>query len=183
MRTVTLAALRRAVKLGNERSPDWQAQCLEVAMLPAVNARWRALNPRMTGLRIEFHPGKRNPGEDREANGAIGERKGWAEYVGYVLRYYEGSDYGWNSVTDDWYSHSAGCCWSGISRETYGATAIEALRQIGNAESDEDVDRLIGFWGAELRKLGIEVGVNVRQWPPAIGPDRVAILAEVSTGR
>ena len=123
--TIKASQVARAMDSVKDTFDDWQAQALEVLLLPKMYRRWRELNrdhydPEM--LTVERVPGLAHRGFTREDNGAIGDAKDWGKFAGYVLRFYKnhetGDTYGWNAIKDNWYSHSPSCCWDGVRRDT-----------------------------------------------------------------
>lgn len=123
METVTVkrSEVEAAIARVTQLSDEWQAGCCEVARIPAVQARWRELNPNLTGLEVEFHPGLPYERHTPEQNQAIGENRLWSMYVGWTLKLFDleggvGSRY--NTVRADWYSHGPSVCWDGMRRST-----------------------------------------------------------------
>lgn len=122
MRNITVKAsqINKAIAKAHKMHPhDSQASRLEVLLIPALYKRWQVLNmPRFKLPTITRIAGKPAPGIPDE-NRAIGARKGWAEYAGYVFNYGYNGGLTWNSVREDWYGHGPGCAWDGVRRETY----------------------------------------------------------------
>lgn len=121
---IKMKTLLRAIALAEERSNDWQAQCLEIAMIPAIADRWRELNPGFgTGLVVEFHPGNKFT----VGVGFPIDCKALAGYTLCLMKLEGSPPYMWNRVRSEWYSHSASTCWNGMGRETI-CRFIEQLR-------------------------------------------------------
>lgn len=115
---VRASELLTAQKRAAATTDDWQARLIEYLLIPKLNKRWLEANgDHYAMLILERHPGQPYRAKPREDNLAIGERKGWAEFAGYTLRY--GEHLCWNMVREDYYGHSASTCWNGIRRETY----------------------------------------------------------------
>ena len=117
MRTikVSLTTLRDAIARAHAVSDDWQAECCEIALIPAVAKRYAELNaPRLPAVAVIRHDGRHCIGMTPDDNRAVAD---WAEFTGYTLGY--GLEVArWNSVRSDYYSHSPSTCWNGMSRET-----------------------------------------------------------------
>ncbi len=119
MRTLTIkkAEIARAIVRAHATTDDWQAECIEILMLPSLYRRWQQKNG--THFRMPTltrHPGLPYRETTREDNLARGQAETWHEMAGYLLRF--GPTFGWNSVRPDCYSHGASCCWDGLRRET-----------------------------------------------------------------
>jgi hypothetical protein len=96
---------------------------LSPALIPAVQAAWRAANKGrlLTVTRIDGLPHK---GFERDGNLARCQAGTWAEVSGYTLDYgVEGLT--WNSVRHGHYAHSAGATWDGVRRDTH---SMESFR-------------------------------------------------------
>jgi hypothetical protein len=141
----------KAMARGQQVSDDWQAQYIEIALLPAVNRRWQAANrDRFESLILARVPGKPHIGYTPDDNRAVID---WTQFAGYALAYGPGASR-WNSVRADCYSHSPSTTWDGIRRETYhsfiydlGACAL-SLR-----DGKEPPPSLL----AELETYGVEL--------------------------
>ncbi len=143
--TISLKTIRAALARAAAVSDDWQAECCEIAMIPAVARRLAELNtrhfPRLTMTR---HEGKPHQNMRPEDNLAV---KDWTVYAGYVLLYNAsppGPFMGWNAVRADYYSHSPGTAWNGLRREAI-SEFIHDLRMIAHGhdhpESRATLDR------------------------------------------
>lgn len=154
---LTVSEVVAAVRRAAEQDSDWQAQACEVAMLPAVEAAWRALN-KGRALSVTVIPGLPHKGEGftREQNLARCAAGKWNEVSGYIF------DPGlaglvWSRVSADHYGHSAHVAWEGVCRETYHAV-IEVARDLGlealRGPLSEQVLRTyttrLGFYGITL---------------------------------
>ena len=125
--SIKASVLRRAILRVRKLTDDWPAECIAVALVPAVYRRLAVLNkPFGTVPHITFHPGKPHIGFTPEQNEQVGRDKAWAQYVGWTLVY---GDYGiWNTQAETWYSHSASTCWNGCSRNLHVVGFVEHLR-------------------------------------------------------
>ena len=123
------AAIDRAHKVSRE----WQAECCEIAMLPQIAKRWREANANLPYLQVLRVKGIPYAEVNRDKNLARGQARSWDKVAGYRLVFFKdekGQLYGWNTVADDWYAHSAGSTWNGATRETMMAQTIHDLRMI-----------------------------------------------------
>jgi len=147
-----VAAQERARKT----TDDWQARLIEYLLIPKLTKRWREANSDRFGtLLLERHPGKPHINYTPDDNRAIGQRKGWAEYAGYTLRY--GESYGWNGVRDEYYSHSASTCYDGIRRETYCGFLDALDAWIWEIKDGGCLSKMRGNAAEVLLKYNIEV--------------------------
>jgi len=127
MLTISRATIRQAVKRAQPiidawerkypKARDWQAECCEIAMIPAVACRLVELNrPGMYGKPNPKYP-------------TIPVCYGFLRYYdpgglpGYILP-------GWNGEPRPGYeaSHAPGTAWNGVSRNLCGAILVEQLR-------------------------------------------------------
>ncbi len=125
MPTITMFAIERAIEQAHTISDDWQAELLEILLLPKVYRIWHKLNTRYPDATITRHPGVKVTGT-REDNLARCDAKTWRICAGYTFDYGV-HGYTWNSVRDDYYGHSPSTTWDGIRRET-ACGFVEALR-------------------------------------------------------
>jgi len=128
MRTikVRLSEIQAAVERAQREHSDWQAQLLEILLIPKVLRRWQEANrPRFTQPTIQRHPGFRWPGGREKAR----QVTDWSIYGGYVFTYGPSTSLRWNSVRQDYYSHSPSTCWDGVRRET-NHSFLESLRDV-----------------------------------------------------
>jgi len=114
--TLLTSDILAAIATAKARDEDWQAELLEIALIPAVTAAWRAAN-RGRLLNVTRIDGIPHKGFARDDNLARCQAKTWGEVSGYTL------DYGvegmvWNSVRPGHYGHSAGVAWDGVRRES-----------------------------------------------------------------
>ena len=125
--TLKASYLLPALERAHAISDDWQAECLEILLVPEVNARWVELTQAARGFvpSLEWWIGLPDKGLTRDDNEAIYQAKAWTRYAGYTLRLGEYAV--WNSVREDYHSHSASTCWNGVQRETY-CLFVEHLR-------------------------------------------------------
>jgi len=121
--TVEASSVLRAMKSVEDKFDDWQAQYLEVLLLPNVYKRWKQANPNMPDMVLNRVSGETHKGFTPEDNRAVGDAKGWSLFAGYTLRYClnpsTGESSGWNGVRDDYYCHSPSVAWDGVRRDTY----------------------------------------------------------------
>jgi hypothetical protein len=106
---VTHAEVRRAVdkaiKIYGETHYDlYSAQRMEILLIPKIYKRWKQLAD------IRFAGGRPHP----EMQSSI-VRAANHFGPGYVVTIWGGR---WNSLRDDYYSHSPGTAWDGVRRET-----------------------------------------------------------------
>ncbi len=126
MSTITLKSLEKAITAAHNISDDWQAELLEVLLLPKVYHLWHKLNAEhFPDPTVTRHPGLKPTGT-RDDNLARCQAQTWRQYAGYVFSYGL-HGYTWNSVRDDYYGHSPSTAWDGIRRETV-CGFVEALR-------------------------------------------------------
>jgi hypothetical protein len=122
---VRLSAVRRAVTQAHQAHGDWQAEHLEILLLPQVYRRWQEVNrPHFSEPTITRHPGFRWT-DGREAAAQVTD---WSIYAGYTFTYGP-TNWRWNSVTTDWYGHAPSVTWDGVRRETYHSF-VEDLRAV-----------------------------------------------------
>lgn len=88
---------------------EWQAEAVEIAMIPAVRTAIRKAN--------------RQPFKLRRVKNKFGP--------GYVLE-------GWNSLRDEYYSHNPSTTYNGIGREFYGYHALEQIRSWAHGFTNKD---------------------------------------------
>ena len=104
---VHVSDVKKAIQRAERRSPEWQAEMLEIALIPGVKAGLNRIPQNHRGVKI------------KRVKGKFGN--------GYVLE-------GWNSVRDDYFSYSPSTAWDGLRREYYGAQDIERMRMAANQE-------------------------------------------------
>jgi hypothetical protein len=149
MTTITLESVLEAIERAKQRTDDWQAQCLEILLLPKVARVWKRLNPRFKNLRVERVNGLPHVGYTSDDNRAVSD---WTQFSGYLLIYFDlpdGQTYGWNAVRADGYGHSAGTCWNGVGRETI-CRFIESLRMIALGHDHDECRRALAAAGINL---------------------------------
>ena len=118
---ISIRTIKAAIARANAMFDDWQAECCEIAMIPAIAKRYAELNRDrfQHGVAVICHPGKCHKGMTRDDNLAV---KDWTEYAGYVLHYAPNGAYlgpwSWNAVKPDYYCHSPSTTWDGMRRET-----------------------------------------------------------------
>src|SRR3990172_9332024 len=88
--TIKASQVIRAMDSVAEKFDDWQAQYLEVLLLPKVYKRWKQANtghfdPEM--LSIKRIQGLAHRGYAPKQNRAIGDAREWHKFAGYVLTY------------------------------------------------------------------------------------------------
>jgi hypothetical protein len=160
MRTVTvsLRALQRALKAAKSSSDDWQAECCEIALIPAVAKRWAELNAdRFQNVHLDRYEGKPHIGMLPDGNRAVAD---WSEYAGYVLHYSADpsiSNWGWNSVRQEYYGHSPSTAWDGMRRETI-SQFIHDLRMVALGYDHPEINRSI-----DRAKIRVKANVRVPQ--------------------
>ena len=121
---VRLSDVGNAIEMAKSTTSEWQAELIEILLIPSINKRWMELNNGF--YQIERHAGIPYIGFNREDNMARGASNTWREISGYTLSH-PTCDIRWNSVREEYYGHSAGTTWDGIRRETYHSFA-DALR-------------------------------------------------------
>jgi hypothetical protein len=129
--TVRTDDIQRAIERARAITDDWQAECLEILLIPALAKRWQELNPNMPNVVIRRHVGEPYKGMTPDDNRQVED---WSRFAGYVFSYgfHDAPNYGWNAVghgARKGYSHSAGSAWNGVGRETIHRW-VEALRII-----------------------------------------------------
>lgn len=131
---VKASEIKQAIERTHLLSDDWQAELIEIILIPKVYARWKEinLNKLYRDFTITRHDGLKPLG-DREENLKRCNEKTWESFVGYVLSwtYPVGSTTPiyWNRVTKDHYGHSPSVCWDGLRRETL-SSFVEDLRMM-----------------------------------------------------
>lgn len=120
------AAMRAAQTLYGD---DWQAEVLEILLVPPVYAYWRAINTEYGhgAPTLTRHAGVPNPGKN------VPEDFDWALVAGYVMRHGCDGVLRWNSVRSDHWCHAPGTAWDGVRRETVHRFA-EQLRWLTGAQ-------------------------------------------------
>ncbi len=118
------AAMQRADALFDQ--DEWQARCIEIALIPQVYRRLKLLNkkvaPKIT--RVKGQPYK---GMTPDDNRAVTD---WRVYAGYVLTLCDGLA-NWNSGDRaDYYSHAPSVCFNGMGRELYRVQFVHDLRMV-----------------------------------------------------
>jgi len=138
-------AIKRARRLFGD---DWQAECLEIALLPAINKRWRAVNrPFHADLTLTRHIGKTPLDIKREDY----QKTNWLTVAGYELGYGGATtSYCWNRARADYWGHSPGTAWDGVRRETchsfiYTLLAIYRHALEGREPSWREWDNLLDY--------------------------------------
>ena len=126
-RTITVKAsqIKAAIACANKISDDWQAELIEVLLIPNVYNRWQKVNGHARYV-VNRHDGQPHKGYKREDNLTVGELNAWDTIAGYTMQY-NGLGWGWNSVRTDYYGHGPSTTWDGIRRETYHSF-LESLR-------------------------------------------------------
>jgi len=122
---VKVSAIQAAIARAQREHADWQAQPLEILLIPKVLRRWRQVNPRYTWPTITRHPGFPEPA----TRAARDQVEDWSSIRGYAFTYGPETSWRWNSVRDDYYGHSPGTCWDGVRRET-NHSFLESLRDV-----------------------------------------------------
>lgn len=133
--TVKASEIEKAIKRAKNFCPkDWQAELLEILLIPKVYRRWQYINDRYPKkVEIKRHQGKPWTGDRDEALAT----EDWLIYSGYEFGY--GLDgYCWNRAREDYYGHSPSSAWDGIRRETYH-TFAENLRLAYGAVQEGEV--------------------------------------------
>lgn len=147
----------RAITRAQAQTDDWQAECLEIALLPAINRRWRAANrDRYPDIHLQRVPGQPYRQMTREDAERICQERGWLAYSGYELYLLAGETYAWNRARADYYGHSPATAWNGMGRETY-CQFIEDIRSLTYAMLHGTADRVHPELLAHLRSFGVEV--------------------------
>jgi hypothetical protein len=156
MRTiaVSLKTIRAAIARAEKLSSDWQAQCCEIALIPAIAKRWAELNTNhFQNVHLDRHEGEPHLDYTPEQNHAV---KDWSAFAGYVLRYSSDpsiSNWGWNSVRSDCYGHSPCTAWDGMRRETV-SQFLHDLRMLGLGYRHPELMKSLER--AKIRVTGIE---------------------------
>lgn len=128
--TVKASEVEKAIKRAKSFCPkDWQAELLEILLIPKVYRRWQYINDRYLRVEIKRHTGFPWVGDRDEALAV----EDWLIYSGYEFGY-GFDDYCWNRARSDYYGHSPSSAWDGIRRETYHSFA-ENLRMAYDAVS------------------------------------------------
>lgn len=148
-----LSAVLRAIQRAKSVTDDWQAECCEILMIPAIAKRWQELNARLgNGLRIERIDGLRYSFVSREDNQARCDADGWAEVAGYsliLMQLENGYCSRWNSVQRSYYCHSASTAWDGVRRETI-SQFVDDLRNMAHGWDDGDKRRRLAAAGIDV---------------------------------
>jgi len=137
MRNIIVKAseIARAIEKSYEvDTRSWQAECIEILLIPKVYKRWQRINKAKFGGNIEI---SRVDGQ-AYTNDIDGHKvDDWSAFGGYLYGYgLKGLC--WNSVRETSYSHSASTAWDGIRRETYHSFA-ENLRHLYLSLVDDKV--------------------------------------------
>lgn len=147
----------RAITRAQAQFDDWQAECLEIALLPAVYRRWQAANrDRYPDIHLRRVPGQPYRSRPRAEAERICQEQGWLAYAGYELHLLAGETYAWNRARADYYGHSPATAWNGMGRETF-CNFIEDIRQVVYALLHGTADRVHPELLAHLRSFGVEV--------------------------
>lgn len=127
--TVKASAIKKAVAKARRLCPkDWQAEILEILLIPKVQRRWQYVNDHIPGLEIKRHKGF--PWADGRDEALAVED--WTIYAGYEMGY--GLEHlCWNRARSDYYGHSPSSAWDGIRRETYHSFANNLRIAYGEA--------------------------------------------------
>lgn len=146
-----------AISSAQAKFADWQAECLEIALIPAVKRRWQAANrDRYPAIHLRRVAGQPYRGMTRAEAEQICQERGWLAYSGYELHLLAGEVYAWNRARADYYGHSPATAWNGMGRETY-CSFIEDIRQLVYAMLQGTADRVHPELLAHLRSFGVEV--------------------------
>lgn len=137
MPDLLLSEIKTALERATERDDDWQASLCEIAMIPVVEAVWRAKNNGQS-LAVKRVDGIPHKGFDIPDNRARGAAKTWDQVSGYVLYLNEDLGYTYNAVRDSYYSHSASTTWDGCGRSSY-CRVIETVRSAFTQATDPAV--------------------------------------------
>lgn len=163
-----LSAVRKAIWRARRDFPgEWQAETLEILLLPGVYRRWQALNrfgPYQGSVRRASHA-RWGPGYLFET---VDTRSGEV-----VSR--------WNAVTDEWYSHHPSVAWDGVRRETIH-TFLDAARSTATSPDPERTASHPGFVDT-LRRAGVRLEIDVapaREWGALENPWQAALMPSLS---
>jgi hypothetical protein len=141
-RTMTVKASQIAKAVGKARQlcpKDWQAEQLEILLIPKLYKRWRDVNDHIPGLELKRHAGFPWTGGRDEALAV----EDWTAYAGYEMGYGLES-YCWNRARSDDYAHSPASAWDGVRRETYHSFADNLRMAYGAAlEGGEPNHRVV----------------------------------------
>ena len=134
MKTIRVSrqTVARAIERANAASDDWQAELLELLLIPSLAKRWQELNPQFPQVAIVRHSGKPHKGYTRDDNLAV---KDWTPFAGYLFQYDPEQHWNWNAVRTDWYSHSASTAWNGVRRDTI-CSWVEDIRMLALGYDD-----------------------------------------------
>lgn len=116
---INLHELGKAIHRANQTTCDWQAEMIEILLIPKIYRRWQELNKQQFNYCPEV---TRWPGLPFIPAYRGKETKCWSLVSGYIVTQ-------WNDFRDDYYSHSASTAWDGIRRETVHMF-LEKLRHI-----------------------------------------------------
>lgn len=110
MSKIKIADLERAVGRAERMfgRDCWQAACLEIALLPAVYRRLKALN---SGLVITRHGGETDEAMTVDERRAVSD---WSRFAGYT---FAAGGVEWNRVVETSYAHHPAATWTGMTRE------------------------------------------------------------------
>ena len=125
---VRASAVADAIAQGRAVSDDWQAQNLEIALLPNVAKRLADVN---RGATVTRHKGLPHKGMSRDDNAAVTD---WSAFAGYVVTGFGGV--AWNRVGEGrerGYCHGPSRAWDGMRRECFCAF-LGALHYAYNVE-------------------------------------------------
>lgn len=139
--TVEMETIKAAMERARTLHDDWQAECLEIILIPSIYKRWRELNDRFP-YELTRHPGLPYLRRTREMNEQVTD---WSVFAGYVLR-------GWNVVStgrDRGYSHSAGTAWDGVRRDTISQFAHD-LRMLAYGHDHREMQNNLERCGISL---------------------------------
>lgn len=145
------AAMQRADAIFDES--EWQARCIEIALIPQVYRRLKLLNKKVAP-KITRVKGKSTKGMTVEDNRAVTD---WRVYAGYVLTLYDGVTHWNSSERADYYSHAPSVCFNGMGRELYRVQFIHDLRMIAElVRQGKDYNDWYPYL-ARVHEAGIEV--------------------------
>lgn len=109
---VMASEVHKAEEKAREVFDDWQAQVIEILLIPAVYDRWLAVNRRVYAepsvTRID---GLSRKGKTREDNRNTSD---WSVFAGYVFSEWNGIAYEGSG-----YSHGPSRCWDGLRRNSF----------------------------------------------------------------
>ena len=125
--TINASVILEAIAQGKAISSDWQAQFLEVLLIPAILQYWRSINNNRP-LTIKRHEGLPYHFTTSENNHARCDRNAWREIAGHVFWYSEEGLSRWNSARDDYYGHASSTAWDGVRRDTNHQAIVSLIR-------------------------------------------------------